>query len=73
MTVAGLRLDTSSADDPTNEQGPRWRPLRQANVGFTVRHPSGSDAAPGRLGLMVWAELRSVVSWKSNRRIRWPA
>jgi cell wall-associated NlpC family hydrolase len=41
MTVAGLRLDTSSADDPTNEQGPRWRPLRQSNVGFTVRHPVG--------------------------------
>jgi cell wall-associated NlpC family hydrolase len=41
MTVAGLRLDTSSADDPTNEQGPRWRPLRPANAGFTVRHPTG--------------------------------
>lgn len=41
MTVAGLRLDTSSADDPSNEQGPRWRPLRPANAGFTVRHPVG--------------------------------
>jgi cell wall-associated NlpC family hydrolase len=41
MTVAGLRLDTSSADDPSNEQGPRWRPLRQSNAGFTVRHPVG--------------------------------
>jgi cell wall-associated NlpC family hydrolase len=41
MTVAGLRLDTSAADDPTNEQGPRWRPLRQSNGGFTVRHPIG--------------------------------
>jgi len=40
MTVAGLRLDTSSADDPSNQQGPRWRPLRPANPGFTVRHPS---------------------------------
>jgi hypothetical protein len=39
MTVAGLRLDTSSADDPTNQQGPRWRPLRPANSGFRVRHP----------------------------------
>jgi cell wall-associated NlpC family hydrolase len=26
MTVAGLRLDTSAADDPSNQQGPRWRP-----------------------------------------------
>ncbi len=41
MTVAGLRLDTSSADDPSNQQGPRWRPLRPANSGFTVRHPLG--------------------------------
>jgi cell wall-associated NlpC family hydrolase len=41
MTVAGLRLDTSAADDPSNQQGPRWRPLRQNNAGFTVRHPLG--------------------------------
>ncbi len=41
MTVAGLRLDTSSADDPSNEQGPRWRPLRPGNSGFVVRHPLG--------------------------------
>ncbi len=41
MTVAGLRLDTSAADDPTNQQGPRWRPLRPSNGGFTVRHPLG--------------------------------
>jgi hypothetical protein len=41
MTVAGLRLDTSSADDPTNQQGPRWRPLRPANHGFVRRHPVG--------------------------------
>jgi cell wall-associated NlpC family hydrolase len=41
MTVAGLRLDTSSADDPSNQQGPRWRPLRVSNSGYTVRHPLG--------------------------------
>jgi cell wall-associated NlpC family hydrolase len=41
MTVAGLRLDTSSADDPSNQQGPRWRPLRHANASYTVRHPLG--------------------------------
>ena len=41
MTVAGLRLDTSAADDPSNEQGPRWRPLRPENAGYTVRHPLG--------------------------------
>jgi cell wall-associated NlpC family hydrolase len=41
MTVAGLRLDTSAADDPSNEQGPRWRPLRQSNSGYAVRHPPG--------------------------------
>jgi cell wall-associated NlpC family hydrolase len=41
MTVAGLRLDTSAADDPSTQQGPRWRPLRVENGGFTVRHPTG--------------------------------
>jgi hypothetical protein len=41
MTVAGLRLDTSSADDPSNQQGPRWRPLRPSNAGYAVRHPEG--------------------------------
>jgi hypothetical protein len=40
MTVAGLRLDTSAADDPTDQQGPRWRPLRPANGGFAARHPT---------------------------------
>ena len=41
MDVAGLRLDTSAADDPSNQQGPRWRPLRVENGGYTVRHPLG--------------------------------
>jgi cell wall-associated NlpC family hydrolase len=41
MDVAGLRLDTSAADDPSNQQGPRWRPLRSENAGYTVRHPLG--------------------------------
>jgi cell wall-associated NlpC family hydrolase len=41
MTVAGLRLDTSAADDPSNQQGPRWRPLRPANRGYVRRHPLG--------------------------------
>jgi cell wall-associated NlpC family hydrolase len=41
MDVAGLRLDTSSANDPSNLQGPRWRPLRPNNYGFTIRHPVG--------------------------------
>jgi cell wall-associated NlpC family hydrolase len=40
MTVAGLRLDTSAADDPSDQQGPRWRPLRPANSGFKIRHPT---------------------------------
>jgi len=41
VDIAGLRLDTSAADDPSNQQGPRWRPLRRANAGYVVRHPSG--------------------------------
>jgi cell wall-associated NlpC family hydrolase len=41
MDIAGLRLDTSAADDPTNQQGPRWRPLRPENGGYVIRHPLG--------------------------------
>jgi cell wall-associated NlpC family hydrolase len=41
VDVAGLRLDTSAADDPSNQQGPRWRPLRSENSGYVVRHPLG--------------------------------
>ncbi len=41
MTVAGLRLDTSPANDPSDLPGPRWRPLRPGNEGFVVRHPTG--------------------------------
>jgi hypothetical protein len=41
LDVAGLRLDTSAADDPTHQQGPRWRPLRPDNGGYTIRHPAG--------------------------------
>jgi len=41
MDVAGLRLDTSAADDPSDQQGPRWRPLRHANSSYTIRHPLG--------------------------------
>ena len=41
VDVAGLRLDTSAADDPARQQGPRWRPLRRNNGGYTIRHPLG--------------------------------
>lgn len=41
VDVAGLRLDTSAADDPSRQQGPRWRPLRTGNSGYTIRHPKG--------------------------------
>ncbi len=41
MAVAGIRLDTSAANDPSGLQGPRWRPLRPENASFVVRHPTG--------------------------------
>jgi len=41
MTVAGIRLDTSAADDRGGLKGPRWRPLRKSDKGFKVRHPVG--------------------------------
>ena len=41
VVIAGIRLDTSAADDPKGGEGPRWRPLRGSNSGFKVRHPAG--------------------------------
>jgi len=41
MTVAGIRLDTSAADDPRGGKGPQWRPLRKSDRGYRVRHPVG--------------------------------
>jgi len=41
MAIAGIRLDTSPAGDPTGLRGPRWRPLRGSNAGFHTRHPDG--------------------------------
>jgi hypothetical protein len=40
MDIAGIRLDTSAAEDPSGGKGPRWRPLRHDNSGYTVRHPA---------------------------------
>lgn len=39
MVVAGLRLDTSAAGDPSGLDGPRWRPNLRSNEGFVARHP----------------------------------
>ncbi|MCW3015318.1 MAG: hypothetical protein JWO02_2410 [Solirubrobacterales bacterium] len=41
MTVAGIRLDTSAADDRGGLKGPRWRPLRKSDRGYKARHPVG--------------------------------
>lgn len=41
MTIAGIRLDTSSAGDPSGLKGPRWRPLARSSRGFRARHPAG--------------------------------
>jgi cell wall-associated NlpC family hydrolase len=39
--IAGLRLDTSAAGDPSGDKGPRWRPVLRSTKGFTARHPVG--------------------------------
>ncbi len=39
--IAGLRLDTSAAGDPTGGKGPRWRPVLRSTRGFSARHPDG--------------------------------
>lgn len=41
MVIAGLRLDTSAAGDPSGAKGPRWRPVLRNTKGFTARHPVG--------------------------------
>jgi cell wall-associated NlpC family hydrolase len=41
MNIAGIRLDTSAADDHSGLKGPRWRPMRHSNSGYRVRHPLG--------------------------------
>jgi cell wall-associated NlpC family hydrolase len=39
--IAGLRLDTSAAGDPSGAKGPRWRPVLRSTRGFHARHPEG--------------------------------
>jgi hypothetical protein len=41
VVIAGLRLDTSAAGDPSGAKGPRWRPTLRSSRGFRVRHPEG--------------------------------
>ncbi|MFL5844801.1 MAG: peptidoglycan endopeptidase [Solirubrobacteraceae bacterium] len=41
IIIAGLRLDTSSAGDPSGLRGPRWRPVSRTTRGFVSRHPVG--------------------------------
>jgi len=41
VEVAGLRLDTSAAEDPSGRSGPQWRPARRSHAGFQARHPIG--------------------------------
>jgi hypothetical protein len=41
VEVAGLRLDTSAAEDPTGRRGPQWRTARRSHAGFHARHPIG--------------------------------
>jgi cell wall-associated NlpC family hydrolase len=41
VVVAGLRLDTSAAGDPSGLRGPRWRPALRSTKGFKARHPVG--------------------------------
>jgi hypothetical protein len=41
VVIAGLRLDTSAAGDPSGNKGPRWRPVLRSTRGFRARHPVG--------------------------------
>ena len=39
--IAGMRLDTSAAGDPSGAKGPRWRPALRSTRGYRARHPVG--------------------------------
>jgi len=41
VVIAGLRLDTSAAGDPSGNKGPQWRPTLRSTKGFKARHPDG--------------------------------
>jgi cell wall-associated NlpC family hydrolase len=41
VVIAGLRLDTSAAGDPSGNKGPQWRPVLRSTKGFKARHPEG--------------------------------
>jgi len=41
VVIAGLRLDTSAAGDPSGLKGPRWRPTLRSTRGYRARHPVG--------------------------------
>ena len=41
VVIAGLRLDTSAAGDPSGNSGPQWRPVLRSTKGFKARHPVG--------------------------------
>ena len=41
VVIAGLRLDTSAAGDPSGQKGPRWRRALRATRGYRARHPVG--------------------------------
>jgi hypothetical protein len=39
--IAGMRLDTSAAGDPSGSKGPQWRPTLRSSKGYKARHPEG--------------------------------
>jgi hypothetical protein len=41
VVIAGLRLDTSAAGDPSGNSGPQWRPVLRSTKGYRARHPLG--------------------------------
>jgi cell wall-associated NlpC family hydrolase len=41
MNIAGIRLDTSAAGDPSRLPGPRWRPLLRSSARYKVRSLPG--------------------------------
>ena len=73
MTVAGLRLDTSPAEDPTNRQGPRWRNLRHTNAATSFATRSGCSTAPAPVTAARWRGRTPAGSRVGYASRSWPA
>ena len=66
MTVAGIRLDTSSADDPSNQQGPALAPAAPRQRRVRRAPPPRPLSAGASATLDVVGRRVPVATWKTQ-------